>query len=123
QVDERIWRTEEQWQKSTSQSEETTTQYMMERFQFKLGRVQVKMHQYQVTRKPAGQEFYSATDGVCPQLPDDLCKIEELFPIGPASPLVDPSTCTTGPGPTIGGGPTYIRTECTPGPLALPYGP
>ena len=118
-VDTKVWKTEEQWNTAKSQSVQTTTQYLMEVDQYQLGRRQVYKHQYQTIAKIGDDEIGVALSGDCIPGPGIRCETREVF----INQLVDPNTCTTGPGPTVGPGPGYLKTTCIDGPSALPYGP
>ncbi len=109
---------DEQWQTSKSQSVQATTQYLMEVDQYKLGRKQVFKHEYQTIEKLGDDEIGVALSGDCTPGPGVRCETREVL----TSRLVDPSTCTT-PGLTVGPPPGYLKTTCTDGPSALPYGP
>ena len=65
------------------------------------------------------RDRHCRSPGDCVPSGDIKCKTREVF--GPT--VVDPSTCTTGPGPTVGPGPGYLKTTCINGPLAVAYGP
>ena len=122
-IDTRVWKTEEQWQTAKSQSVQTTTQYVMQVDQYKLGRKQVYRHQYQTLAKIGDDEIGVPQSGTCTPIPGVVrCEDRDVLPDG-SSRLVDPNTCTTGPGVTVGPGPGYLKTTCTDGPSALPYGP
>ncbi|MEO5844556.1 MAG: PilC/PilY family type IV pilus protein [Caldimonas sp.] len=118
-IDTKVWRTDEQWYTAKSQSVETTTQYAMQVDQYKLGRRQIYKHQYQTIAKIGDDEIGIALSGDCTPGPGIRCETREIF----LNQLVDPSTCTTGPGPTVGPGPGYLKTTCIDGPLARPYAP
>ncbi|MEO7339215.1 MAG: hypothetical protein ABIV63_21775, partial [Caldimonas sp.] len=118
-VDTQVWKTEEQWQTSKSQSVQTTTQYLVQVDQYKLGRKQVYKRQYQTIAKYGDDEIGVALSGDCVPGPGIRCETREIFP----SQLVDPASCTTGPGPTVGPPAGYLKTTCIDGPQALAYGP
>ena len=120
-VDTKVWKTEEQWQTSSSQSVQTTTQYVQKVDQYKMGRKQVYRHQYQTLAKIGDDEIGVPQSGSCTPIPLVVrCEDRDVFP-GGSSRLVDPNTCTTGPGVDVGAGPGYLKTTCIDGPSALPY--
>jgi hypothetical protein len=119
QVQTRILQTQEQWTTAKSQSVTTTTQYVMQTDQYRYGVQQVSKHQYQtIAYTDAGRDRHSARGRLRPS-GDIKCKTREVLRADPGR----PSTCTTGPGPTVGPGPGYLKTTCTNGPLAVAYGP
>ena len=65
----RVWKTEEQWQTSKSQSVQTTTQYVQQVDQYKLGRKQVYRHQYQTLAKIGDDEIGVPQAGDCTPIP------------------------------------------------------
>ena len=117
-VDTKVWKTEEQWNTSKSQSVQTTTQYAMQVDQYQLGRRQVFKHQYQTIAKIGDDEIGVALSGDCTPSPGIRCETREIF----LNQLVDPNTCTI-PGLSVGPGPGFLKTTCVDGPLALPYAP
>jgi Tfp pilus tip-associated adhesin PilY1 len=117
-VDTKVWKTEEQWSTEKSQAVQRTTQYVMKIDQYKYGRRQVYMHQYQTLAKIGDDEVGVPQAGDCVPGPGIVCEIYDWVP----NQLVDPNTCTTGPGPTVGPGPGYLKTTCIDGPAAVPYG-
>src|SRR4030095_5355961 len=119
EVKKRIWQTQEQWTTAKSQSVMTTTQYVMQKNQYLLGIKQVYKHQYQTIAKIGDDEIGVPLAGDCTPGPGIRCETREIL----VSQLVDPSTCTTGAGPTVGPGPGYLKTTCIDGPLARAYGP
>ncbi|HSC63021.1 MAG TPA: PilC/PilY family type IV pilus protein [Caldimonas sp.] len=122
-VDTKVWKTEEQWQMSSSQSVQTTTQYVLKTDQYKMGRKQVYRHQYQTLAKIGDDEIGVPQAGDCTPIPLVVrCEDRDVLPDG-SSRLVDPNTCTTGPGVSVGPGPGYLKTTCIDGPSALAYGP
>ncbi len=122
-IDSRVWKTEEQWQTAKSQSVQTTTQYVMQTDQYKLGRKQVFRHQYQTLAKIGDDEIGVPQAGDCTPIPLVVrCEDRDVLPNG-SSRLVDPNTCTTGPGVTVGPAPGYLKTTCIDGPSAQPYAP
>ncbi len=129
EVKTQIWQTQEQWTTAKSQSVQATTQYVMETDQFRLGVAQVLQRQYQVIAYDTLNEHGPALAGACTPSPGIECRILDLVtdtyvPLASVTAvLVNPSSCTTGPGESIGPGPAYVRTTCTNGPLAQAYGP
>ena len=119
EVKKRFAYTQEQYTTAKSQSVQATTQYVMQKDQYRLGIRQVYEHQYQTIEKIGADEIGVPVAGDCVPGPGVRCETKEVF----ASQLVDPATCTTGPGPTVGPGPGYLKTTCIDGPLARPYGP
>ncbi|HEY2558537.1 MAG TPA: PilC/PilY family type IV pilus protein [Caldimonas sp.] len=111
--------TQEQWTTAKSQSVQATTQYIMEKDQYRLGIRQVYMHQYQTIEKIGADEIGVPLSGDCVPGPGIRCETNDVFP----SQLVDPSTCTSGPAPSVGPGPGFLKTTCIDGPLAVAYGP
>jgi Tfp pilus tip-associated adhesin PilY1 len=117
-VDTQTWRTREQWNTAKQQLFTTTTQYLMQTDQFKLGRRQVQKYQYQTIAYDKSAEHGDAIPGNCVPSPGNYpieCRVTVVFP----AQFVDPSSCNAG----VGAAPTYIKTDCTPGPMSLAYQP
>jgi hypothetical protein len=119
---------QEQWTTAKSRSVQATTQYVMEKDSSGSGGsgpaapVQVIAYDTLNERGPA-------VAGACTPSPGIECRIRDFVTLNyvdlasVTAVLVDPSSCTTGPGESVGPGPQYIRTTCTNGPLAQAYGP
>jgi len=119
QVQKQYQRVRDQWTTAKSQAVQVTTQYVMEKDQYQLGVKQVYQHQYQTIMKLGDDEIGVPVSGDCVPGPGVRCETRDVT----VSQLVDPSTCTTGPGPTVGPGPGYVKTTCIDGPLARAFGP
>jgi Tfp pilus tip-associated adhesin PilY1 len=119
QVQQQYQRVQNQWTTASSQAIQVTSQYVMEKDQYQYGVRQVFKHQYQTIEKIGADEIGVPLAGDCTPGPGIVCETRDVF----VNQLVDPNTCTTGPGPTVGPGPGYVKTTCLPGPLAQAYGP
>ncbi|HTJ04854.1 MAG TPA: PilC/PilY family type IV pilus protein [Caldimonas sp.] len=132
EVKKHTWQTQEQYTTAKSQSVQTTTQYVMEKDQYKYGVKQILRRQYQLIAYDHSNESGSSVSGTCTPSPGNYpieCRIRDYATgdyvadaAAVTAQLVDPASCTTGPGESIGGFPTYLRTTCTNGPLAQAYG-
>ena len=88
----------------------------MQKDQYRLGRKQVYSHQYQTLAKyRRRRDRRAAVEATARRYrSSSAARTGMSFPT--VEPLVDPSTCTTGPGVTVGPGPGFLKTTCTDGP-------
>ena len=118
QVDTKIWKTDEQWTTSKSQSVETTTQYVMQVDQYQLGRRQVFKHQYQTHRQDRRRRDRRRPAATACRARASAARPREVF----ANAARRPGHLLTGP-PDRRPGPGFLKTTCIDGPSSLPYGP